>query len=177
MNRVSAAIIVALIGASPMAGDAREGGKRTPQDEALLGPLERDQSAQAVPCFNRPPKRDEKYAAAVVASNTAKRALSQAIKSGQGLIKLKKTCPTIEGRLVTEYFIVNQGKMSWIQDSTQDPLGGGAVAYPVSEAELGYFESMEEDREWHATDEPPEGTPVMLRFMFVRDSGPSMGEF
>jgi hypothetical protein len=171
-------IVVMVVAAAPSAiSHAREGGKRTPQDEALLGPLEKDAAFQPIPCFSRSLTQDEKYAAAVEASNQTKRAVHEAMASKQGIVKVKKTCPTADGAPVTQYLIVDRVKTTWVQDSTRDPHGGGADAYPVAEAELGYFTSVGDEREWHATHEPPPGTPLVLRFMFERESGPSMGEF
>ena len=177
MNRFTAGLALVLYAAHPADGEARPEGKRTAQDNALLAPLERDAGFQEIQCFSRPQEHDEKFLAAAEASNRATRAVYDAMQSRQGVVKVKKTCPTVEGRPVTNYLIVDRGTMTWIQDSTGDPSGGGATAYEVSAVDLGYFEDGQLGLEWHSMLTPQKERPLVLRYMFIRDSGPSFAEF
>lgn len=85
--------------------------------------LEQDTSIIQIPC--RLPYRenpDQKYLEMRKLINETKLSLYKAASSKEGIVKAKKICNSIEGKKYPFYLLVNKGKITFIADSSRDPL-------------------------------------------------------
>lgn len=105
---------------------------------ALVGDLARDASVAEVGCAV---SGDE-----LRAHNELLARFVEVARSGEGSLRLKKTCSTIEGDPIVRYLVVENGSITLATDSTADKFGPQqACRAGVEQVDLGYLDAKTAD--------------------------------
>jgi hypothetical protein len=78
----------------------------------------------------------------VVAKNNAiRQALFEAFVTRKGSVKAKSSAYSVEGGRITDYMVIEEGKITVVHDASRDrPASGGIHSYEIDQIEIGYYE-------------------------------------
>ena len=142
-----------------------------PADAGLIEELEHDGSLHAIECVTFPVTHaqalkvgEETATTAMRLNNAVKQDFLSAALSGEGIVKVKITCPTHSGRR-TDYYIVERGVITKVQDLRQSSGEVRQKVLPARQVELQFVDDAIPNV--YAT-RPIDGTPPQDKWLVIQ---------